>query len=230
MKKLVLLAFAMLLANPLWADVIGGWQMKGGHQLKVAYRDDQHIRMDVGQGYLLLKGDKVYSVSQQGKKWVAMDMSAMVEIMKQMGGMAMLQQQKQTIDDTDVSFSKTGRSETVAGVKGEVYQISIKHKGGKSKQGEVVLSNDKRLKTLSAATSELMGKMVGSMMGGSNPFAGQAHLFSAPGGGLLRYEQDMKLVELKETKLGGDYFDLPEGVEMMEMPAMPGMGGGMRGY
>lgn len=114
------------------------------------YLDQHTARLNYGSsdrdGYMLIRDGKAYAVSYDDGKPVVMDMAEMATFARQMGNQ-MGQQPQATMGADRVedfqSMKKTGRRETVAGIEGDVYQVSWRE-NGKLKSEEVVLSEDPR--------------------------------------------------------------------------------------
>lgn len=206
------------------ADVVGSWGVGQGNAIKVYYKDDNHIRMDVGNGsYMLIIKDKAYTVVDQGGQKMVMDVDAMGSAMKMMGGMAM-QQAKSQIDQYDpesVQYKKTNRTETIAGYKGTVYQVSVKGPKG-IETSEMVASNHKDVVTLQKAFHKISQRMAQSIMDKSalDGVNKAADLAAEKGiGGMLRYNQEMTLQSLQNKDLPDEIFQLPKGAVQMSIPS-----------
>lgn len=230
--KLKIGLLALFLAFPALslADVVGVWAMKGGGQFKVSYKDDAHIRMDVeGGNYVLMAGAKTYMVMNQGGNLMAMDMDQMSGMMQSLGGM-MNQQMGQVAKDhsaEDVSFKKTGKTETVSGYKGDVYRVEVKTARGVEAH-EMVWSNHSDIANLQKAFAKMgerMAKIVQNpeMTKGMNFANQQVKLMGA--GGALRYDQDMVIQSVEKKSVPNSAYELPPGTSIMQIPAIPGMMG-----
>ena len=214
---------SVLVTAPALADVTAVYQLDRKNQMTVSVRDKNHVRMDMDKDtFLLLKGEKTYSVRKDGSRWVAMDMD---EIGKMSGGFAGMAMEDEQFDDeaeSQGSFRDTGRTETIAGYQGKVFEV-IDQDGERT---EVVLSNHKDLTAVTEAMARF-GAQSASNMG----FAGEGEMPDLSGvangyTGLLRQDKHMKLVSVDKSAKGSAYFDLPPGTVMESMPAMPGMGAG----
>lgn len=218
-RSSIMLLAGLLMALPTLADVTAVYQLDRKNQMTISVRDQKHVRMDVAKDmFLLLKGDKTYSVRKEGSGWVAMDMDEIRKMTAGMGGMPMAD-----ADDKGPqgSFRDTGRTETVAGYKGKVYEV-IDEDGERT---EVVLTDHKDLTTITQAMARF-GAQSASNMG----FAGAGNvpdLSGMAGGytGLLRQDKHMTLVSVDKSGKGSGHFDLPPGTVMEKMPGMGGAGG-----
>ena len=120
-----LIAMAMA-AAPVWAWAGGKAVVEGGtggDKARMTYEfDGDLLRMDVPDqpdGYMIMRDGKIYSVAQQNGQPMVIDMAGMG---KMLGGMA--QRSMANIDqdvDQFISLEDTGRTETIAGIKGRVH-------------------------------------------------------------------------------------------------------------
>jgi hypothetical protein len=224
--KRAIIALLILLLMPLsaWSqDIVATWQQEG-HTMKLAMRDENHIRMDTtGDNYMLVSGQKVYMVSRQGDGWSVMDMDQLAGMMSRFGA------QPKNIDrDADryhSSFKKTGRTETVAGYKGTVYIAETRDESGKLvDSSEVVFSGDKDIKRVNKAWLTLamrMGTIIGQQTSREIEEASQKAA-TAGYGGVLRIGK-MTLTKVEKPSLKASYYELPAGAEKMDMMASPNM-------
>ncbi|MGK0674587.1 MAG: hypothetical protein ABWU16_07990 [Halothiobacillaceae bacterium] len=148
----------LLLALPALAlaDITGVYQLLDGQRkeagtLIVQMKDARHIRYDMQGGSqgtvsILLVGDGVYMLTPQG---TVMDM----DMVGALAGAFMTPQAKAAMQKTP-RVEATGRRETVAGLKGEVWRWS---EGGHA--GEAVLSDDPRARKLGEALEQLGDRM-----------------------------------------------------------------------
>lgn len=213
MYRILTLAVGLCVSAVAQADAYGVFEMPGQARTEVYYQDDDHIRISAGQqGYMLVSGDKVYSVMNQGGKKVAMDMSEMGK------AMAQFSQGRKSSEDRDpenVDIRKTGRTETVAGFEGHVHEVTIN-----GRTLEVVLTDNPRVV---AATQGFLRAMVraGQMLDPEDSGSTRKMLkdLDETGyGGILRQKDGMTLVEAKEVDKPDSFYQLPSDVDMMSMP------------
>lgn len=226
MKRPALPRAALLLAAllPLTAaaDMIGTYQMTdddGGHKntMTIQYKDDQHIRMETGQGnYVLITGARVYAVSNHKGKITAVDLDTMPKFTPP--------KTAEPASKGKGSMVKTGRTEVIAGIKGDVYEITSED----GEKMEAVMSSDKRAGALTRAfvafakrMSQTMGNDTASSMEFALARAGKGY------GAILRANNNFVLQSLKEASLPASNYQLPPGVTPTAMPKFPsGMGPG----
>jgi hypothetical protein len=208
------------------AEIKGVYQVKGGGTMTLAYQDSEHMRMDTGpDNYMLVQGDKTYMVQRKGDGWTAMDLSAMKGAMQgAMQGMGNQQPEpSQPAGEQDYGFQDTGRTETVAGYEGKVYEV----RDPDGSTTEVVISEHEDIRELSRAWMQFSRKNAENMGFGGAQAISQAFTDNRINkmGGLLRAGDSMTLKSVS-TSVGGDYFSLPAGTQVQKMPNMQDFMGG----
>lgn len=216
--KRIALAIALAATPALaLADIVGTYLAGEGAKkqpMTISYKDDQHIRMDMGQGsYMLVAGAKAYMVTVDRGETTVIDLDSMPKF--NMPGMPAPATDKTA---SDVNVVKTGRRETVAGIAGDVYEITA---GGK--KHEAVLSTDKRALGLANAFMAMSSRLAQSLGAQS---AQQIELATREArkhgyGGVLRSDQSFVLKEVADKSLPASHYALPQGSAPMEMPGMP---------
>ena len=218
-RSSIMLLAGLLTAMPTLADVTAVYQLDRKNQMTVSVRDQNHVRMDMAKDmFLLLKGDKTYSVRKEGGSWVATDLDEIKKMTAGFGGMPMGDDEDEGLQG---SVRDTGRTETVAGYKGKVYEV-IDEEGERS---EIVLTDHKALTMVTQGMSRL-GAQSAKNMGffGANDMEDHAQIVGGHTG-LLRQDKDMTLVSVDKSSKGSGYFELPPGTVMEKMPGMGGAGG-----
>ncbi|MGD9211326.1 MAG: hypothetical protein PVI90_11145 [Desulfobacteraceae bacterium] len=222
MKRAVLgIMILLFYSNSVLAnDIIATWMYNNGNSMELSYRDNTHIRMDTSQqGYMLLTKDKMYMITRQEGQWQAIDMDQMAGMMQSFGQNAS-QNMQDDIENIPDELKDSGRTEVVAGYKGKVYLIQEEQSDGSLKEVEIVLSTHPDIKKINQgwlALSNRMGKMMGEEMAQSIKRATEKS-DKEKLGGLLRYEDIIKLNSVKKKKLEDDFFKLPEEITMVQMP------------
>lgn len=202
---------AAWLAVPVQADVTATYQ-SDDETMVVSVRDAQHVRMGNDSEYTLLSGDKTYAVRRDGKGWAAMDMAEMQSLSK---GMAALQEQQAGMypdedeeqDPVVESVTNTGRTATVAGYRGKVFEVTYDN----GDQAEVVLTNDVNVVAVTEGLHQLI-KRSAENSGFANMLENQPDL---PKGyrGILEAD-GLVLQKIDSSDKGKQYFSLPAGVRM----------------
>lgn len=226
----IVLCLMLMIPLSAWsADIVATWQHKGGNTMKLAMRDENHVRMDTGEGsYMLVSGKKVYMISMQNGQWTVMDMDKLAGLMSGFG--VQPGDTNHEVDSYQSSFKKTGRTETIAGYKGNVYVAETKDGSGQLiDSNEIVFSKHKDIERASKAWMTIAMRM-GSVIGNDTSLAVDRAAKKAETsdyGGILRIDE-MKLVSIDKPSLGDSHFELPKGAKMMDMN-IPRSGGDRTG-
>jgi hypothetical protein len=195
--------------------------------MKLAMRDENHIRMDTGEGnYMLVSGEKTYMVTQQDGQWTVMDMDQLAGMMERYGGA-----QSGTLQDVDryqSSFKKTARSETIAGYKGTVYIVETRDESGNLiDKSEVVFSKHKDIKRVNQAWMTIAMRM-GNIIGQKTSLAVDRATQKAEKsgyGGFLRVDE-MVLKNVSKPSLNDSYYEMPDGAKMVDLKSSRSMESG----
>lgn len=200
------------LCTAAWAGGSATWS-GGGQSMRIDWQDTDTVRMGTsGDDYMLVRDGNAYMVSNRGGQPMVIDWAAMRSMMG--GGNAGPQAQGPVGDDTLVSMEATGRSETVAGIEGEVYRVTYRDDSGQGTQ-EVVLSDHPLAVEMTQAWFATMQAMVGRSGGEGSMDAELAER----GLGLLRAGDDFRVTQVSDDGRPDGDFELPA-----EPQAMPGMG------
>lgn len=220
------LAFVLILMPPaVMAEVTGVYEIADGQTMELSYKDGEHMRMNMpgSDQFMLVSGDKTYMVRKQEGQWMAMDMAAMGKMMQQMGrqgGQGSAGQESGDVGEAD--FRNTGRTETIAGYEGSVYEVTDTD----GNTSEVVLSDHEDIVQLSRGWVEFSTNMADNM-GAMNKQMKEDMLSRGDideYGGILRVDDDMHVKSVSTDSKGSSHYELPEGTKVQDMSDM---GGGM---
>ncbi|MGB7484119.1 MAG: hypothetical protein WA909_10720 [Castellaniella sp.] len=217
--------FGWLLAA--WCGVVPAWGMAAGvatvqageRTLTVSF-DGPDARVDVdgiGQGYLLMRGDRLYSVMRVGGQPLVMDGGAMARLL---GGGA-FQAAPGMIRSLD-RIEPTGARATVAGLAGAVYAVSYRDGQGGEHAGRGILGKQPEVREL----TRVLGRMAVLLQtAAGQPASGTRQVLDAleaQGLGLLAYEKKYRVQRLAAT---------PPAPGSLDLPAQPlaGLGGLLQG-
>ena len=110
-----------------------------------------------------------------------------------------------------VTLKTLGRSEQIAGIDGEVYQLTSKWPSGRMMSEEAVLCEDQRVVQLQQAMV-VMSRQMQTMMQAMGR-GGQNNSFENLGDyrdkGLLRYGNEIRLTSIKEAAIPDRRFKVP---------------------
>lgn len=147
-------------------QVAGQTIEKESNKITIIWDDVHTLRMDLGDSshYLLMRDGKAYSISQEGGETLVMDMESMRSMVQAMGG----QDQKENPFGSIDSVKATNTSETLAGIKGQVYHMTWTEADGSQKSGEAVLTDNPLVVEMTRAYLNSISAMAGA--GDSNEF------------------------------------------------------------
>ena len=194
----------------------------------IEYLDQNTLRMNMpGQGeasgYMLVKGNKVYTVTNINNTPMVMDMAAMGKMASAFGAAeSSPDQDNGPLGYKVLEIKPLEKKETVAGFTGKVYLLTTKE-NNTTKTEEVVLSSDPLVRDYAAAWSHAslaMEKAMGKEAGGDtdlNDYMATHKL------GLLRYGKEFKVLAIEKTTPPAQRFNLP--APPMSMPDFGSMFG-----
>jgi hypothetical protein len=125
-----------------------------------------------------------------------------------------------------IKFESTGKSETVAGIKGEVYEVQFEDENGEVQSGDMVLSSDPRAREFRDALFLMMG--VATQL--ASPEAAEAtdemqKRLRDKNLGVLRYGEDFTVSSIDSKAVDDARFALP--AEPLNLDGLGAMLGGM---
>jgi len=195
-----------------------------GETMTFEYRGDDLLRVGgvEDQSYMLVRDNTLYVVSFNDGEAMVINASSMMK-----GFSGMLQQAAPPATTAEfVSLEKAGRSETVAGIKGEVYLLTTKEDGEERTQ-EVVMSDDKRAIEFRDALF-IMGRAAMEAFDDYQLPEDDKDVqkqLEAMNLGVLRVGEDMKVTSLSGDSIAAARFELP--AEPMDMQGLGAMMGAM---
>lgn len=208
-------------------------ESEGGHYtMVIEYLDNHTLRMNFpsqqqGESYMLIKGNKVYTVANINNSPMVMDLGAMSKMAAAFGGDDGGQDQATGPLSYEVLDMKaTGKTETVAGFKGKVYMVTAKDDSGTHSE-EIVFSSDPKVRAYSDAWREAGKTMQRVMSQGMEDNDDLNHYMEKNKLGLLRYGKQYRVVSIDTSKPAADRFTLP--AAPMAMPDFGSMFGGAAG-
>ena len=210
------------------ADVTAVFDASEG-SVTIEYRDDDHVRLLSSENtYFVIREGKGYIVNQERgeSQVIALDnMAAMTGFMR---GAA--EPEPETERDTgNFRLTDTGRSETVAGIRGEVYEYAERDSRTADWQigEEIVLSDDADARAAYRGLTritELLGEMAGQQGLDGKP---DDILVELKDKAVLRYGNEWRLASIDRQSIPDSNFTLP--AEPMTMPGAGGFDSGFRG-
>ena len=190
------------------------FEYRGGDLLRVGGMEDE--------SYMLVRDNTLYVVNFNDGEPMVIDASSMMK-----GFSGMVQQAAPSATTAGfVSLEETGRSETVAGIKGEVYLLTTNEDGVERTQ-EVVMSDDARAIEFRDAMF-IMGRAAMDAFGEQQLAEDNKDLqkeLEEMNLGVLRVGDDMTVTELSGDRIAAARFELP--AEPMDMQGLGAMMGAM---
>lgn len=195
-----------------------------GERMVFEYADGNKLRLNTPQQdtYMLVRDNTLYAVSYNNGQPMVVNASTM---MKGFADMAKMTEQAAPAGATAevVSIKATGRRETVAGIDGEIYEITTREEGDNITQ-EVVMSSDARalefrdaLFTMIRASTEAMDE---ELRRNSEDFRNRLGDMNM---GILRYGTEMKLAAIDGDTVAAARFELPaKPVDMNDLGGLMG--------
>lgn len=169
-------------------------------------------------GTIIVRDGKVYTVASG----MVMELGSM---MNQLGGAMMNSAPGAGPDDVGrfVSLTSTGRSETVAGIKGEVFEVKYEDGDGKLTTEQMVLTRDARAREMREAMEAMSLHMRAAVQ---RPETAEEKKLAAAFSeyGVLRYGSDFRVVSLTDQNPPLSRFELP--AEPTQMPNLGELLGG----
>ncbi len=194
------------------AATVAVWQLADGQALQVEYEDADTLRLTLGEDLaLLVDGPREFLLQrQQGGQWRATEVGQLRSQLQRWLGNADIDALRGQLPggerlpqiDSQAQLEATGRTETVAGLRGQVYRIHLTDARGLPVVHEAVLGDAPELLRLQQSLLRLASGLPGLQL----PPA----LDALPETALLRYEQQMRLVRLEERALPASRFSLPQ--------------------
>lgn len=201
----LVLALATFVPLPLLAA--GTATIDNGEEVNNLYwQDAQTVRMDMSaeSSYMLLRDGKTYIVDPDADA----SMPPVMEVGAMMRGMV-----DAFADDEEAaspllnrieSVKKTGKTETIAGIKGDVYEAVSRDRKGQAENTQLVLTSDPLVVEMTEAYLAYSASMLGP-----ERIAEIRNALPKGKRGLLRAGDDMVVQAVSKDKPAADMFELP---------------------
>jgi hypothetical protein len=227
MKKVV--TALMLCGAGLYADYTMVYEMHDPEDPKSVvtstfrYKDAQHGRIDMkmsgtkDSNTILISGKKAYMISRENGETNVVDMDEMMKMALMFGGgmpMDAEEEQAAAEDDGRYQFKRTGKKERVAGIKGEVWQITYEEDGRK-KTEEAVMTDDSDYIDAMHAYEAVIKRMES---GAGDMFPTEDLYLVHDGYVPLRIGNEMTLKSFSDDNVDPALFTLPKGAQVAKSP------------
>lgn len=158
-------------------------------------------------GYMLLRNGKGYMVIENDGDRRAIDMASFAALFNGDGNTSA--NGVDAVADI-IEARPSGRSETVAGVKGKVYKVTWRDGDGKTHNDDMVLSSDSRVRLVTQAWVSLMSAMTGKERQQKWPLTA---LLERENAGILRFGTNYRVQKLSIHDLPDQHFALPDNTQ-----------------
>jgi hypothetical protein len=198
------LSLVLSIMMPLSAGAAGSAFVQSGHQTtQLFWQDGGNVRIgaDGAPNYMLMRSGKAYLVSFEQGKPLVMQADSMV---RNMISMSSGLQNGRSIPKSVESIVPTGASETVAGIPGHVYRLTVLDTQGRLRNFDAVLSNDVRAVNM---TQAYLGAI--QLLLGDNLPANFLAALPADQRGILRLDHDFVLRSISSAQPIDTLFALP---------------------
>ncbi|MFV0477457.1 MAG: hypothetical protein ACK5ME_06455 [Parahaliea sp.] len=183
-----------------------------GDTMVFEYEADK-LRIDMPgnqQGYMLMRDNKLYVVAENNGQIMVFDMASAIQMFGNMAQGAT----PEVLSAKIVSLDATGTKESVAGIDGEIYQLTfIDNKGVERSESLVLSSNALAIAfrdIIQAMSSAATAALQDSAYQNSLDAADQIHTrLSHLNMGVLRYGRDIKIQSIEDTTVADERFILP---------------------
>ena len=196
-----------------------------GEAMTFEYRGDDLLRVGVAdESYMLVRDNTLYVVSMNNGEPMVINASSMMK-----GFSGMVQQAAPPATTADfVSLEKTGRAETVAGIRGDVYLLTTEE-DGRAQTRELVMSDDARAIEFRDAMFIMGHAAMEALDDYPRPDDDKdvQKQLEAMNLGVLRVGEDMTVTSLSGDNVAAARFELP--AEPMDMGGLGAMMGGSSG-
>lgn len=194
-----------------------------GQSMVFEYAGEDFMRMgQSADNYMLVRDNNLYIVGMENGEAMVFDASSMMR-----GFSGMLQQAApSTTTNEFVSLEKTGRKESVAGISGDVYLLTV-IEDGKQRTDEVVMSDDPRAIEFRDALF-VMGRAAVTALDDDSAAENSKELqarLEETGMGVLRVGQELIVTSISGDEIAAARFELP--AEPMDMQGLGAMMGSM---
>lgn len=209
MRKVIfgIVSFALLTAWPVWAGeaLVGYYEDGTGASVKVYVGDNGKARIDLDDDvYFLLEGDRVWTVSFQEGTWTVSDFVALTQA-------ALLNDPSLLSQFTDVNIRNTGYTRSVAGIMGEIFEVTVNNTNAKY---TVTVARDKNAARLSRVVMTLFRDM--TLQQGYRDIMENLNRQFKSNYGILSLDTELVLLGMARQVVDEDYFALPAEITKAE--------------
>jgi len=210
--------FSLTLSNSVYADVTAVFDAGDGMGITIEYRDDNHVRMRSPDGsYFLITDGRAYMVSGSPGQWMVLSMDDFAAMARQAG---IAGTEIEIPDDQgDYTLRDTGRTETIAGIQGQVHEVVVSDGWGEDRVSEIVLSSHEDALAAYRGMTAIV-RVLGEMAGQQGLDSMMQTQYGLDNRAILRADNDWRLTSVERGSISDNSFTLPA-----EPTELPGLGG-----
>lgn len=174
-----------------------------GSNMDIHWVDTKNARFNMpgDEGYLLSKDGKTYMVSDEDGDPMVVEVAGMAQMAMAFAGDGALDH---IIPDSISKVKATGKKEKIAGIKGEVYILTITDSDGAEEEIEVVLTDNKVSNELTDVYISLLQNIFGI-----NHMQDMFDQLPKKKRGILRVDDELIITSLSKKGPDSDYLELP---------------------
>lgn len=187
-------------------EAVASMEQEQASEITVRWLDPDTVHMtygipegEDGYGYSVVREGKLYSVMRMDGQWMVLEAGEMVE-----GLAAMVLEDMPELQVRSAKIDKAGGSETVAGIRGDLYRLTVVDGNGDTETSELVLTSDSLVTELTQiANSWDQGGVAGARS--------EKLMAAMPRGkrGMLRWGDQFELVSISTEAPDAGLFELP---------------------
>ena len=200
---------SLLLANGVPKALAGAADVitSDGKLMKFEYRGDNKMRISMpGQdSYMLHTDGRMYVVSEQNGQLMVIDINQAMGMFGSMADSAT----PSSVQGELLSFKPAGRTEEVAGITGQVYEVHFVDADGKERRSDMVLSTDKRAKEFRDAMFAMAGTASSAASVSEKPATDLQSRLKSEKLGVLRFGEEMTVTAISDRTIDNSRFVLP---------------------
>lgn len=199
--KSALVSASLILPSIVFAAGSATVELEDGNTASIQWLDEKNVRFNMPdtKDYLLSRDGKIYVVSHEDGDLMVLEMGGIAQMAMAFAGEDSLDK---IMPDAITKVVATGETETIAGIKGEVYLLTIKDEDGED-EIEVVLTDNKLSNELTDVYLSLIENLVGKQ--GINGF----DQLPKNKRGILRLDNEIKVTSLSDKTPDEKDLELP---------------------
>lgn len=207
--KLLALSLSLMLSTFAFASGSAKISLGNNETMQLDWLSNGAIRMSTqadNASYLIVRDNQTYAVSHEGGEVRVFDLSSMFKMLGSVAkDMSPINLEQELDANWDINnYENTGKTETIAGIKGEVYQVKFNNKNNKTETETLVLTNNPIVVEMTQTYFNIFKAMTSLEKNSS-----LNQLFPGDKKGLLRVGNHFKVMNISNTAPSEKRFELP---------------------